>query len=208
MWTDLILTILALLIVITIHECCHAIAANFFGDPTARLEGRISLNPLRHLDPMGLIMMFLVHIGWGKPVPVNPRYFKNPKREEALTALAGPVSNLVIALVLAVPVKYASVYIGPIITDFLGRILDISIVLFAFNILPFPPLDGSKFFAIFVPRKFELAYQRYLLNGTTYFSLFLLFDYFVLTRSFGFSILSLFIGKIFVLIKSIIFLGT
>lgn len=208
MGIDLLLTILALLIVITIHEFSHAYVANFFGDPTAKLAGRMSLNPLVHLDPMGTIMMFLIHIGWGKPVPVNPRYFKNPKREEALTALAGPLSNLVLALVLALPLKYAAPFLPEGIFDFLQIVFNVSIFLFIFNMLPFPPLDGSKFVALFVPKRYESIYKDYLRKGGLYFALFLLFDYFVLSNILEQSILSLFIGKIYVFLQSVIFLGT
>jgi len=205
---DLILLIIALLIVVTIHEFSHAAVANFFGDPTAKHSGRLTLNPLKHLDPIGVLMMFIAHIGWGKPVPVNPRYFKNPKREEALTALAGPASNLLLAVILAIPVKYFAEIIPSQITYFLAMMMDVSIYLFAFNMLPFPPLDGSKFVGIFVPKKFEFAYKRYLQSGVTYFVLFLLFDQLFLARVLGFSILYQFMGIIYTFVKSIIFLGT
>lgn len=205
---DLILLILALLIVVTVHEFSHAAVANFFGDPTAKINGRLSLNPLKHLDPIGVLMMFMVHIGWGKPVPVNSRYFKNPKREEALTALAGPGSNLLLAIVLAIPVKYFADTMPHQLTYFLAMLIDVSIYLFAFNMLPFPPLDGSKFIGIFIPKKFEFAYKRYLQSGVTYFVLFLLFDQFFLARAFGYSVLYQFMGIIYTFVKSIIFLGT
>ncbi len=205
---ELVFLIAALLIVITIHEFCHAWVANYFGDPTARLGGRVTLNPLKHLDPVGTIMLLLIHIGWGKPVPVNPRYFKNPKRDGALTALAGPASNLILALVLALPLKYFSPYMAPRLNLFLETVLDVSILLFAFNILPFPPLDGSKVIALFIPHKYELAYKRYLSSGMTYFVFFLLFDQFVLANILGYSILSQFMGIIYTFIKSAVFLGT
>ncbi len=206
--TDFLLVIAALLIVITIHEYSHAWVANVLGDPTAKLAGRVSLNPLRHLDPIGTIMIFLIHIGWGKPVPVNPRFFKNPKRDNALTALAGPASNLVMALALALPLKYLAIYIPFHIAYFMAIVLDISILLFAFNMLPLPPLDGSKIIGMIVPRRFESAYERYLSSGVTYFVLFLLFDQFVLTRVLGYSVLSQFMGLIFTFVKSLVFLGT
>lgn len=205
---DFLLLIVALLIVITIHEFSHAYVANFFGDPTAKLAGRMSLNPLVHLDPMGTLMLFLIHIGWGKPVPVNPRYFKNPKKEEALTALAGPFSNLLLALVLAVPLKYAVTLLPHPIFNFLKLVFDISIFLFIFNMLPFPPLDGSKIVAFFVPKRYEYIYANYLQRGALYFGLFLLFDYFVLASILQQSFLSLFIGKIYTLLQTVIFLGT
>jgi Zn-dependent protease len=205
---DFLLVIIALLIVVTIHEFSHAWVANLLGDPTAKMAGRISLNPLHHLDPIGTIMMFFVHIGWGKPVPVNLRFFKNPKRDGSLTALAGPASNLLLALVLALPLKYLGLYIPYWIGYFMAMVLDASILLFAFNMLPFPPLDGSKIIGVFIPRKFEGAYERYLSHGVTYFVLFLLFDQFVLARVLGYSVLSQFMGIIFTFVKSLVFLGT
>lgn len=200
--------IIALLIVITIHECAHAWVANLLGDPTAKLAGRISLNPIRHLDPIGTLMMVFVHIGWGKPVPVNPRYFNNPKRDNALTALAGPASNLLLALTLALPLKYLLSVMPFQVSYFMSVLLDMSILLFAFNMLPFPPLDGSKIIGIFVPKKYESVYERYLRSGVNYFVIFLLFDQFVLARLLGFSVLSEFMGLIFAFVKSIVFLGT
>jgi Zn-dependent protease len=205
---ELVFLIIALVIVITVHEFSHAWVANYFGDPTARLAGRVSLNPLKHLDPVGTIMLFLVHIGWGKPVPVNPGYFRKPKRDNALTALAGPASNLILALILALPLKYFYAFIPAKLGLFLATVLDVSILLFAFNMLPFPPLDGSKIIGMVIPRKYELAYERYLHSGVTYFVVFMLFDQFVVAKVLGFSILSQFMGIIYTFIKSIIFLGT
>ena len=200
--------IASLIIVITIHECCHAGAAYLFGDPTAKIEGRLSLNPLRHLDILGTIMMFLIGIGWGKPVPVNPRFLRHPRRDEALTALAGPLSNLVLALLLALPLKYLRVYMPTPMTYFLSVLLNVSLWLFAFNMLPFPPLDGSKFLELLIPKKFQKAYHRYLDGGMVYFMLFLVFDSFFLSKIFGMSILSQFLGIIFTFVKSLIFLGS
>ncbi len=200
--------IASLVIVITIHEFSHAWTAFKLGDPTAKFEGRVSLNPLRHLDPIGTLMMFLVHIGWGKPVPVNPKYFKNRTRDEALTALAGPLSNLILAVVIAIPLKYYGDRMFDQVFVFLNILMDISIILFAFNMLPFPPLDGSKFLGWFIPRKYKPKYDLYLQNGTVYFLIFLVTDRFLLLKIFGFSFLSEFIGVIFTFVKTAIFLGT
>ena len=200
--------IVALVVVITVHEFSHALVANVFGDPTAKLAGRLTLNPLAHLDIMGTIMLFLIHIGWGKPVPVNPHYFRHPKRDNALTALAGPLSNLLLALVLVLPIKYLAPYMGDILYRLLNATVDVSIILFAFNMLPFPPLDGSKIIGILVPARFQSVYENYLQNGVLYFMLFLLFDQFVLRSNFGLSIMQLFIGSIFAFVKTALFLGT
>lgn len=205
---EFIYVVAALIIVITIHEFSHAYTAYKLGDPTAKLEGRVSLNPLRHLDPIGTIMMFVARIGWGKPVPVNPRFFKNARKGEALTALAGPLSNLVLAFIIAIPIKYFSIYFPDAVLLFLITLMEISIILFAFNMLPFPPLDGSKFVQLVLPRKYERAYEYYLKNGSVYFILFLLADLFVFSKYAGFSILWVFISTISTFIKSIIFLGS
>jgi Zn-dependent protease len=205
---EFIFVVAALIIVITIHEFSHAYMALKLGDPTAKLAGRVSLNPLRHLDPMGTIMIFVARIGWGKPVPVNPSFFKNAKRGEALTALAGPASNLVLAFIVAIPIKYFSTYFPDAVLLFLITLMEISIILFAFNMLPFPPLDGSKFVQLILPKKYERAYEYYLKNGSVYFILFLLADLFVFSKYTGFSILWVFISTISTFIKSIIFLGS
>jgi len=200
--------IASLVIVITIHEFSHAWTAFKLGDPTAKFEGRVSLNPLKHLDPIGTLMMFLVHIGWGKPVPVNPSYFKNRHRDEALTALAGPLSNLILAVLIAIPLKYFGDRMFDQVFLFLNILMDISIILFAFNMLPFPPLDGSKFLGWLIPHKYKPKYDLYLQNGTLYFLIFLVTDRFLLLRIFGFSFLSEFIGVIYTFVKTAIFLGT
>ena len=211
---DFLYLIVALVAVITIHEFSHAWVANYLGDPTARLAGRVSLNPLKHLDPLGTILIFVIQIGWGKPVPVNPYYFKKPKRDESLTALAGPLSNLLLAVAFAIPVKYFSgtlsqVVLGgePVLLGMMSAIVDMSIVLFAFNMLPFPPLDGSKFVQLLIPKRYERLYEEFLRNGSVYFMLFLLFDRFFLFRIFGFTLLGEFIWRVFAAIKGFIFLG-
>lgn len=206
--------VVALVMVITIHEFSHAWVANYLGDPTAKNAGRVTLNPLKHLDPLGTLLIFLVQIGWGKPVPVNPQYFRKPKRDEALTALAGPLSNLVLAVAFAIPVKYAvgtlsqlTVAGEPLLLGMLSAVVDMSIVLFVFNMLPFPPLDGSKFVQLMIPRRYEFIYQNYLRNGSLYFLMFILADRFLLLRIFGFSLLGTFIWTVFGIIKGAIFLG-
>lgn len=204
---NFVLVLVALVIVITIHEFSHAWVANYFGDPTPKVNGRVTLNPLKHLDPIGTLMMFLVQLGWGKPVPVNPNYFQNPKRDEALTALAGPASNLILALLIAIPLRYFGEMMNADIRFFLVILMDISIILFAFNMLPFPPLDGSKFLGWFIPKAMQRGYAAFLANGTAYFLVFLVLDRFILARYFGFSILSGFIGFVLDLVKSVIFLG-
>jgi len=173
---------------------------------------------LQHLDPVGTILMFLIGFGWGKPVPVNSSYFKNPKLYEAMTALAGPLMNLFVAVVASIPLRYFPNYIGPELSFFLNVLVDISLVLFAFNMLPFPPLDGSKFIQIFIPRRFEHKYDEYLAKAGIYFMAFVLIDNFILGRYFPpvvnvfglqvhFPILQNVIGSIWLFLKTLIFLG-
>lgn len=134
---------------ITLHELSHGLAALALGDTTAKDAGRLTLNPLRHLDPIGLLMMLTVHVGWAKPVPVDMRRFRSPKRDMALTALAGPASNVVIALaflflygLLFRPLTGSAA--GEWLLETIQLTAVISLGLAVFNLLPFPPLDGSK----------------------------------------------------------------
>ena len=159
----------AVLLCLTVHESCHGLAAYALGDPTARREHRLSLNPLRHIDWFGLLMMFVAGFGWAKPVPVNPNYFKKPKQGMALTALAGPVSNFLLALLTLLAARIfcdvaAYSEANQRILDFLLMVALLSIGLGLFNLLPIPPLDGSKvLFAVLPDRAYNqlMRYERY-----------------------------------------------
>lgn len=174
--------IIAILLALSWHEAAHALIAYRLGDPTAKYEGRLTLNPIAHLDPIGTLMFLFIGFGWGKPVPVNPRYFKHYKRDTALTALAGPVSNLILAFVAffilafffpSVPSGSVSGLVstqagsGPekFLIEFLGDSLFLNLGLMAFNLLPVAPLDGSKIIAPFIPAGFDEAYGNYLRQG-------------------------------------------
>ena len=168
MWLPIILLSLSL------HESMHAYAAYKMGDPTARNFGRVTLNPLKHLDPIGFAAMLLVGFGWAKPCPVNARNFENPRKGMALTALAGPVSNLLLAVIFAI---FASLtlFISSLITItteaafltiyytyiffYYGVFLNVSLAIF--NLLPVPPLDGSRILGLLLPPKMYFSYMRY-----------------------------------------------
>lgn len=180
--------LLALVLILTLHEFSHAWVANRLGDPTAHRAGRVSLNPLAHLDILGTLMLFFVGIGWGKPVPVNPRNFEHPVRDEALTALAGPLANLVVAILAAVPYSYLPETGFGWLINFSRAILDLSLVLFLFNMLPFPPLDGSKFVRILIPHRWQGAYETFMRKGMPYFIVVLVADLYLSEKIFGFSV--------------------
>lgn len=162
-----VLRAVAVLLCLTIHETCHGLAAYAMGDPTAKSMRRISVNPLRHIDWFGLAMMFFVGFGWAKPVPVDPRYFRKPKEGMAVTALAGPVSNFLLAMVALgigkVIYLYAPYSVGmEVLFNFLVYTLTpLSIGLGLFNLLPIPPLDGSKVLGALLPDTAYFQLMRY-----------------------------------------------
>ena len=166
---DMVLRLAAVLLCLTVHETCHGLAAYALGDPTARRAHRLSLNPLRHIDWFGLLMMFAAGFGWAKPVPVNPNYFKKPKQGMALTALAGPVSNFLLALLTLLAARIfcdvaAYSETNQRILDFLLMVAVLSIGLGLFNLVPIPPLDGSKvLFTVLPDRAYDqlMRYERY-----------------------------------------------
>jgi len=165
--TDALLRVAAILLCLTVHEVCHGLAALALGDPTAKARHRLSLNPLHHIDWFGLAMMFAAGFGWAKPVPVNPYYFKKPKQGMAFTALAGPVSNFLLAF-LAILVSWLIYSFAPyhealnvVFTFLLYSVAPLSIGLGLFNLLPFPPLDGSKVVAMFLPDRLYDLWMRY-----------------------------------------------
>jgi len=164
-----------ILIALTFHEFAHAYIAYRLGDPTAKQMGRLSLNPLVHLDVLGTAMLFIVHIGWAKPVPVNPAYFRNPKQDLLWVSLAGPASNLLLAFIFGLMCRMMGIEsLRNVEPGFYGIFqfmiafgMVINIVLAFFNFLPIPPLDGSKILMGLVPRQYENQLVPYLRYGPT-----------------------------------------
>ena len=174
--TNILLSIPVILFALSTHEAAHGFIAYKCGDPTAKNLGRVTLNPLKHLDPLGTLCMLLVGYGWAKPVSIDPRYFKNPKRGMALSAAAGPLSNLLLGFInaffagLTYPLAIlVSLKDAPMIAVYamyalfqlfaLGTVYNF---LFAiFNLIPLPPFDGSRIFYAFLPTKWYFAVMRY-----------------------------------------------
>jgi len=153
-----------LLIGLPIHEFAHAYIANKYGDPTAKLEGRLTLNPLAHLDPIGLIFFLMIGFGWGKPVPINPRFLHSEK-DELKVSIAGILANLAVALILGIPIRIAilqgHLIDSSVLLTFIDYIVIINIMLAVFNLLPIPPLDGSHFVEYFLGEDQKIAFQTY-----------------------------------------------
>lgn len=161
---QLLVSVPAVLLCLSVHEACHGYMAYALGDPTAKHAGRLTLDPIRHLDPIGTICLLFFHVGWAKPVPVNPGNFKHPRRDIALVSLAGPVSNFLLALValfLYYPLRLAESSIVMTIALMLYMVAVMSIGLGVFNLIPVPPLDGSKILLSFLPRKYEWKFAQY-----------------------------------------------
>ena len=167
--TDLLLSVIPVLICITVHECCHGLTALCLGDTTAKEQGRLSMNPFKHFDILGFIMLVVVGFGWAKPVPVNMNRFKKPKQGMAITALAGPVSNIILACLclFIFGFFYSPFYdsgVGYYLLYTLVRTASLSISLAVFNIIPIPPLDGSKvLFSVISDEAYDklMMYERY-----------------------------------------------
>jgi len=161
----LLLRIPAVLLAISFHEFCHGYAAKILGDPTAEMQGRLTLNPIKHFDPIGALMLLFVGFGWAKPVPVNTRYFKNFRRDVFIVSIAGIAGNLLTAFVFGLIARFVPLSVlgrGGVL--FIRIMILMNVGLAAFNILPIPPLDGSKILYGFIPfewLKFYYFLERY-----------------------------------------------
>jgi Zn-dependent protease len=169
----IVLLLPAVLVGFTVHEFAHALVAVRLGDDTPRAQGRLTLNPIAHIELVGLVMILLAGFGWAKPVQINPRNFKNPKNDEILVSLAGPFSNLLFGIAFALLVKilltlapqaFFSTDFGPVVYQILSYFVWINLLLAVFNLFPIPPLDGSHILLSLLPDRFvrfKLVYTRY-----------------------------------------------
>jgi len=156
-WINLIWIIPALLISLTVHEFAHAYVAVKQGDPTPERYGRLSLNPMDHLDPVGTLMLLLFRFGWAKPVPINPMNFRHTKSGIVWTSLAGPLSNILLMLisVMIYIVLFRFGWMNEGLETFFGTMIYINLALALFNLLPIPPLDGSRLITVLIPPKYS-----------------------------------------------------
>ncbi len=156
--------IVGLLLAITFHEFAHAWMANYLGDPTAKNLGRLTLNPFKHLDPLGTLFLLVAGFGWGKPVPYNPSNLKSDA-DEVKVALAGVTANLILALILGIPLRIATAMHVAIDSNLwllaVEILLEMNLVLIAFNIIPIPPLDGSKLIFPFISFDARVTFERF-----------------------------------------------
>lgn len=185
---EIIALIIAFLVALSVHEGAHALVANLLGDPTAKMEGRMTLNPIKHLDPLGTLLLFIVHFGWGKPVPINPQNLRSPLRDQALISLAGPMANFITAMLLVMIMKQFilldissfSITLGTIIS----YTISLNLALMVFNLIPIPPLDGSKVLFLFLGQRLAFISDWLETHGPA-----LLFTIILLSGFFGIPIL-------------------
>ena len=184
--TDILISVIPALLCITFHELAHGYTAYRLGDTTAKDMGRLTLNPIKHIDIFGILMMVVFHFGWAKPVPVNMMRFRKPKRYMAITAIAGPLSNIILAIIIFF--FYGLFYIslggnntsgaGEVILRMIDRAATLSVALAVFNILPIPPLDGSKVLFSFLPESSYYWLMRYERFGMIILIIFVWSSYF------------------------------
>ena len=158
---SIILSAPAILFGLTIHEFSHGYVAWRLGDPTAKMMGRLTLNPLKHLDPIGTIALFLFRFGWAKPVPIDPRNFRHPTRDMAISGLAGPAANLLTAAVSGLILRMLIMFhVGGFIATLTSYFVLFNLILCFFNLIPIPPLDGSRLLYHLLPPNLAAAYGR------------------------------------------------
>ncbi|OLC39537.1 MAG: hypothetical protein AUH75_09385 [Gemmatimonadetes bacterium 13_1_40CM_4_65_7] len=163
--------VVALIVAATVHEYAHAYVADRLGDPTPRAQGRLTLNPLAHLDPVGALLILIFRFGWAKPVPINPANFTNWRRDTMLVAAAGPLANITLLFIVGIPYKLGLLDIGAAaaampIDRLLQVMLQINAMLAVFNLIPIPPLDGSKILMGLLPPAQAVTYARLQPYGT------------------------------------------
>ena len=192
---DFLFIIIILIMSVVIHEVSHGYAALALGDPTAKYQGRLTLNPISHLDPIGSFFVPLIGyfaggfiVGWAKPVPFNPYNLRNQRWGEALVAVAGPISNIALAILFGLTIRFLPEYIN-VSQSFLNlasSVVLINIILAIFNLIPIPPLDGSKILFAFLPYKWQTLRQSFERFGLILVFIFILFIWQIMSHIIGF----------------------
>ncbi len=159
-FTFMLISVPIILVVIAVHEFAHAKVADILGDPTPRLAGRLTLNPISHIDPIGLLMLIVVRFGWAKPVPINPYNFRDPRRGTIYVSLAGPLSNFFLAWIVAILFKTLPLPYNSLLNTAFSYTIWISLALGVFNLIPVPPLDGSKVLEGILPYQYLDFFYR------------------------------------------------
>ncbi|MDR5658165.1 site-2 protease family protein [Serpentinicella sp. ANB-PHB4] len=150
-----------ILLALTVHEYSHGLSAYYLGDHTAKKYGRLSLNPIKHIDPFGFFMLFIFGFGWAKPVPVNPNNFKRRKLGYFIVSISGPLSNFILAIVLTIILGVQTNFlVNPYLNQILLSAVYINVILGVFNLFPIPPLDGSKILMLLLPSKMENLFYK------------------------------------------------
>lgn len=159
---EMLYRIPAVLIALVFHEYAHARVADHLGDPTPRYHNRLTLNPIHHIDPIGMLMLWIARFGWAKPVPINPRYFRGDRRRGViLVSVAGPLSNLVLAFLFMVLWRWQLFYFANIhLSNLIFIIIQFNLIIAVFNLLPVPPLDGSKILAGVLPHRYDYIFAQ------------------------------------------------
>lgn len=198
---DWIIKIPVLLFAITIHEYAHGRSASFLGDPTAKYSGRLSFNPIHHIDPLGALCLFLFNFGWARPVPINPANFKKIRRDVTIVSLSGPVSNLIVGMIAGLFIRYL-LFPSEIYIKILLYMLLMNVGLGLFNLIPIPPLDGSHVLENILPYNLSNIYRQSMRYGPLILMGIIFMDYFmhagIVYKLLGYPILylcSLFAGK-------------
>jgi len=194
----------AILVAITVHEFAHAWMSDRLGDPTARLAGRMTLNPIAHLDPLGTLMLIIFRFGWGKPVPFDPFNLRHPRRDAAIISFAGPAANLILALFLATIIRLSYLFLGSqayLLTIILTPFITLAIILAIFNLIPIHPLDGGKILIGLLPERMAYQWDEFLGKWGFFIILFLIFPFF------GFSLVAVIIFPIINFLLSLLLPG-
>lgn len=181
--SDILIGVPTTLIALSVHEWAHGFVSYKLGDPTPKMEGRLTLNPLAHLDPIGTLLMVVTKFGWAKPVSVNPMYYKDRVKGMALTALAGPLSNFLLAFLSVIILMFCICFNAPSILFEIFYVFAIRNLCFmVFNLIPFPPLDGFKIAGVIIPRDIYykiLQYEHYIMYLLMFLSLSGVFSKFI-----------------------------